>query len=301
VELAEADESIVALTAAMPEGTGLDKFRARFPKRFFDVGIAEQTAVLLAAGMACEGLKPVCAVYSTFLQRAYDQLNHDVALQSLPVTFALDRGGVVGEDGPTHHGVFDFAYMRHIPNLIVSAPKDENELAHLLYSAIYYGRGPWSLRYPRGAGQGVPSDGEWRTIAPGSAELLREGADVLLLPIGRMVYPALAAAEELASAGINAAVINGRFVKPLDENLILEWARRCGLVVTAEDGCLPGGFGSAVMELFWDRGFDGQIKLARLGYPDEFVVHARPEELLGRYNLTAGGIAAAARNLTKKK
>lgn len=301
VELAEEDERIVAITAAMPEGTGLDKFRARLPKRFFDVGIAEQTAVLLAAGMACEGLRPVCAIYSTFLQRAYDQLNHDVALQSLPVTFALDRGGVVGEDGPTHHGVFDFAYMRHIPGLIVSAPKDENELAHLLYSAVNYGRGPWSLRYPRGAGQGIVCDGEWRTIVPGTAEVLREGKDVLLLGIGRLVYPALAAAEQLARDGIDAAVINARFVKPLDEGLILKWAQACGRVLTAEDGCLAGGFGSAIMELLWARGFDGRVKLARLGYPDEFVAHARPDVLLDRYNLTAEGIVAAARNLMETK
>jgi 1-deoxy-D-xylulose-5-phosphate synthase len=295
VELAEEDESIVALTAAMPEGTGLDKFRERFPRRFFDVGIAEQTAVLVAAGMACEGLRPVCAIYSTFLQRAYDQLNHDVCLQSLPVTFALDRGGVVGEDGPTHHGVFDFAYMRHLPGLVVSAPKDENELAHLLYSAIYYGRGPWSLRYPRGAGEGISGNGEWRKIEPGSAELLREGDDVLLLAIGRLVYPALAAADALAREGINASVVNARFVKPLDEALITAQARRTGVVVTAEDGCLVGGFGAGVLELLAEKGLTRDVKLTRLGYGDAYVPHATPDELLRRYGLTAEGIAAAAR------
>ncbi len=268
------------------------------------VGIAIDRAVRLDEYDADPGIdaaKSMLGALARGLGAAYDQLNHDVALQNLPVTFALDRGGIVGEDGPTHHGVFDFAYMRHIPGLVVSAPKDENELAHLLYSAINYGRGPWSLRYPRGAGLGVACDNEWRTIVPGTAEVLREGTDVLLLAIGRLVYPALAAAEKLAKDGLNAAVINARFVKPLDEELILKWARVCGRVVTAEDGCLAGGFGSAVMELLWARGLDGQVKLARLGYPDEFVAHARPDELLNRYNLTAEGIAAAARKLANKK
>jgi 1-deoxy-D-xylulose-5-phosphate synthase len=278
VELADEDESIVAITAAMPEGTGLSLFRERFPERFFDVGIAEQTAVLLAAGMACEGLRPVCAVYSTFLQRAYDQVNHDVCLQELPVTFALDRGGVVGDDGPTHHGTFDMAYMRHLPHMVVSAAKDEAELAQLLYSAVYYDRGPWSVRYPRGTGVGVATGGERRKIEPGAAELLREGDGVLLLPIGRLVYPALEAAELLAKEGVEAAVINARFVKPLDEELILEWGRRCGAVVTAEDGCLAGGFGSAVAELLVDRRLGREVKLLRLGYPDEYVEHGTPQE-----------------------
>jgi 1-deoxy-D-xylulose-5-phosphate synthase len=301
VKLAAADADIVALTAAMPDGTGLNLFREKFPERFFDVGIAEQTAVLLAAGMACQGLRPVCAVYSTFLQRAYDQLSHDVCLQKLPVTFALDRGGVVGDDGPTHHGTFDFAYMRHLPNLVVSAAKDEGELARLLYSAIYYDLGPWSVRYPRGTARGVDMGDERRTIAPGEGELLREGDDVLLLPIGRMVYPALEAAERLAAEGVAAAVINARFVKPLAEELIVEWGRRCGAVVTAEDGCLAGGFGSAVAELLSDRGLAAEVKLARLGYPDEYVEHGTPQELLDKYNLNAAGIAAAARALRGRK
>lgn len=301
VELAEEDESIVALTAAMPEGTGLDRFRDRFPGRFFDVGIAEQSAVLVAAGLACQGFRPVCAIYSTFLQRAYDQLNHDICLQKLPVVFALDRGGVVGDDGPTHHGVFDFAYMRHLPNLVVSAPKDENELAHLLYSAIYYDAGPWSIRYPRGEGVGVTPDDEWRVIAPGQAELLREGEDVLLLAIGRMVYPALEAAEELAGEGIRAAVINARFAKPLDAELITKWARRCGAAVTAEDGCLIGGFGVGVLELLFESGLSGEVKIKRLGYPDEYITHGTPQELLDHYGLNAAGIAAAARELCRQK
>jgi 1-deoxy-D-xylulose-5-phosphate synthase len=301
VELAEEDESIFAITAAMPEGTGLSLFRERIPERFVDVGIAEQTAVLLAAGMACEGLRPVCAIYSTFLQRAYDQVNHDVCLQKLPVTFALDRGGVVGDDGPTHHGTFDLAYMRHIPNLIVSAAKDEAELAQLLYSAIYYDLGPWSIRYPRGTAVGVDM-GDWRqALEPGKAELLREGDDVLLLPVGRMVYPALEAAEELAKEGVKAAVINVRFVKPMDEALILEWSKRGGALVTVEDGCLAGGFGSAVAELLIDRGLAGDVKLARLGYPDEYVEHGTPQELLDKYDLNAAGIAASARALLKRR
>jgi len=301
VERAAADERVVAITAAMPEGTGLSLFRERFPERFYDVGIAEQTAVLLASGLACQGLRPVCAIYSTFLQRAYDQLNHDVCLQKLPVTFALDRGGVVGDDGPTHHGTFDFAYMRHLPNLIVSAPKDEAELVDLLASAIAYEEGPWSLRYPRGSGVGTERKGEPRTIVPGTAELLREGEDVLLLPIGRLVYPALEAAERLAQEGIEAAVVNARFVKPLDEARLLEWARRCGAVVTAEDGCLAGGFGAGVLEWLEAQGLAGEVKLHRLGYPDEFVEHGTPEELLEAYDLTAGGIAAAAAALLARK
>ncbi|UCH77826.1 MAG: 1-deoxy-D-xylulose-5-phosphate synthase [Candidatus Coatesbacteria bacterium] len=301
VERAERDERIVAITAAMPEGTGLNLFRERFPKRFYDVGIAEQTAVLLASGLACEGLRPVCAIYSTFLQRAYDQLNHDVCLQKLPVTFALDRGGVVGDDGPTHHGTFDFAYMRHLPNLIVSAPKDEAELVDLLASAIEYEEGPWSLRYPRGTGMGVEREGEPRTIVPGTAELLREGEEVLLLPIGRLVYPALEAAGLLAQEGIEAAVVNARFVKPLDEGLIVEWARRCGAVVTAEDGCLAGGFGAGVLECLEGQGLAGEVKLHRLGYEDEFVEHGTPQELLEAYDLTAAGIASAAAALLGRK
>jgi 1-deoxy-D-xylulose-5-phosphate synthase len=285
----------------MPEGTGTSLFRERFPDRFYDVGIAEQTAVLLAAGLACEGLRPVCAIYSTFLQRAYDQLSHDICLQRLPVTFALDRGGVVGDDGPTHHGTFDLAYMRHLPHMVVSSPKDENELAHLLFSAIYYEEGPWSVRYPRGAGEGAPNNGEWRTIRPGEAELLREGDDVVLLAIGRMVYAALAAADELAASGIEAAVINARFAKPLDETLIMERARRAGAVVTAEDGCLAGGFGAGVLELFAAADAAGDVKLARLGFPDEYVTHGTPRELLDKYGLNAEGIAAAARKLLQGK
>ncbi len=301
VELAAEDESIFAITAAMPEGTGLSLFRDRFPGRFFDVGIAEQTAVLLAAGLACEGARPVCAIYSTFLQRAYDQLNHDICLQRLPVTFALDRGGVVGDDGPTHHGTFDLAYMRHLPNVVVSAAKDEEELRQLLYSAVYYDLGPWSVRYPRGTAVGVGSSGEWRKIEPGKAELLREGEDVLLLPVGRLVHPALEAAELLSKEGVDAAVVNARFVKPLDEDLILEWGRRCGAVVAAEDGCLAGGFGSAVAEMLADRGAAADVRLKRLGYPDEYVEHGTPQQLLDKYNLNAAGIAAAASVLIRRK
>ncbi|MEE9456563.1 MAG: 1-deoxy-D-xylulose-5-phosphate synthase, partial [bacterium] len=301
VELAEEDEKIFAITAAMPEGTGLSLFRERFPDRFVDVGIAEQTAVLLAAGLACEGLRPVCAIYSTFLQRAYDQVNHDVCLQKLPVTFALDRGGVVGDDGPTHHGTFDLAYLRHLPHMVVSAAKDGAELAQLLYSAIYYDLGPWAVRYPRGTAVGVETGGERRALEPGTAELLREGGDVLLLPVGRVVYGALEAAELLAKDGVEAAVVNARFVKPLDEGLMLEWAGRCGAVVTAEDGCLAGGFGSAVAELLVDRGLAGDIKLARLGYPDEYVEHGTPQQLLDKYDLNASGMAAAAKGLLKRR
>lgn len=297
LELAEADEDVVAITAAMPEGTGLDTFREEFPDRFFDVGIAEQTAVLLAAGMVTQGLRPVAAIYSTFLQRAYDQLNHDVALQSLPVVFAMDRGGVVGDDGPTHHGTFDLSYLRHLPGFIVSAPKDENELRRLLYSAVYYDDGPWAVRYPRGAGEGVELEPGFKPLEPGKAELLAEGKDVLIIGIGKTVYPALRAAEALASDGISAAVINARFVRPLDEALIAEWARKCGNVLTLEDNVAAGGFGSAVLEFFNAEGLLNGVKLRVLGYPDVYVEHATQAEIFRDYHLDAAGIAEVVKEM----
>ncbi len=297
LELAAEDEKIVALTAAMPEGTGLDGFRSRFPDRFYDVGIAEASAVIIAAGMAVDGLRPVAAIYSTFLQRAYDIIAHDVALQKIPITFALDRGGVVGDDGPTHHGTFDFSYLRHLPDIIVSAPMDENEMRDLLYSSIYYDAGPWSLRYPRGSGEGIELRDGFQKIEPGTGVLMREGGDILLLGIGREVYRCMEAAEELAKEGIEAAVINARFVKPLDEELILEWAKITGKVLTVEDHQIQGGFGSAVLELFNERGLLDEVNLVLHGYPDEFVPQATPAQIYEAYGLDGVGIAKKARTM----
>jgi 1-deoxy-D-xylulose-5-phosphate synthase len=287
VHMAEKDPRIVAITAAMTAGTGLMRFSQRFPNRFFDVGIAEQHAVTFAAGLSTEGMRPVVAIYSTFLQRALDQVIHDVCLQNLPVTFALDRGGVVGDDCPTHHGVFDLSYLRFIPNLVLMAPKDENELQHMLYTSIQY-EGPAAVRYPRGPGEGVELSDELNEIEIGTGELLREGKDILLLPVGNRVYPALKAAEGLEKVGIDAAVINPRFVKPLDSKLILEWAEKTGRVVTVEDGGRMGGFGSAILELLASS-HHSRIKVAILGYGDRYMEHGTQEVLwqLGQIDVPA--------------
>ena len=287
VEMAERDPKVIAITAAMPDGTGTTEFAEKFPERFFDVGIAEQHAVTFAAGLACEGMKPVCAIYSTFLQRAYDQVVHDVALQNLPVRFVLDRGGLVGDDGPTHHGVFDLGYLRILPNVVVMSPKDENELRHMLYTMVEH-EGPIAMRYPRGAGLGVPMDAEPKRLPIGRAETLREGEDLALVALGSMVQPAMEAAEALAKRGIEAEVVNARFVKPLDESLLLGLARRVGLVVTVEEGQRTGGFGSAVGELFADRG--AECRLVSLGIPDAFIEHGAPGILRSNVGLTAEAI-----------
>ena len=295
VHLAEKEPKIVAITAAMPAGTGLMRFARRFPNRFFDVGIAEQHAVTFAAGLATEGMLPVVAIYSTFLQRALDQIIHDVCLQNLPVTFALDRGGVVGDDGPTHHGVFDLNFLRFIPNLVLMAPKDENELQHMLYTAIQH-NGPAAIRYPRGAGEGVELSDILHEIPMGKGELLREGTDILLLPIGNRVYPALEAALGLEKVGINAAVINPRFIKPLDNELILEWAAKTGRVVTVEDNARMGGFGSAVLELFAGN-THSHIKVINLGYGDKFMEHGTQEILWRKGKIDVPAITNAAMEL----
>ncbi|OGQ60285.1 MAG: 1-deoxy-D-xylulose-5-phosphate synthase, partial [Deltaproteobacteria bacterium RIFCSPLOWO2_02_FULL_53_8] len=248
IEIAAQDERVVAITAAMPEGTGLSKFAERFPDRFFDVGIAEQHALVFAAGLAKEGVVPVTAIYSTFLQRAYDEVFHDVCLQNLPVILALDRAGLVGQDGATHHGLFDIAYLRHIPNMSIAAPKDESELRHLLYSAVKYGR-PIAIRYPRGSCTGIDLTAPLQEIPFGSSEVLRDGKDALILAIGTMVAPALEAAVSLEKTGIRVSVINSRFIKPLDEALIIKAAACAGAVITVEEHALAGGFGSAVTEL----------------------------------------------------
>ena len=287
VRLASEDERIIAITAAMMDGTGVNEFKDRFPDRCFDVGIAEQHAVTFSAGLASQGMKPIFAVYSTFLQRGYDQVIHDVCLQNLPVIFALDRAGVVGADGPTHHGTFDFAYMRHIPNMVVMAPKDEAELQHLLKTAVDW-NGPVSIRYPRGEGIGIPFPDELVPIPIGKAELLKDGIDVLLLPIGSMVYPAIEAAEILERTGISLAIVNPRFVKPLDRELLLPLITRIGKVVTIEEHTLACGFGSAIAEMIDESGVAANIK--HIGIPDHFVEHGDRKTLLSRYGLTSEGI-----------
>jgi len=286
--MARRDDRVVAITAAMPGGTGLEGFSKKFPNRFYDIGIAEQHAVTFAAGLAVEGFKPFVAIYSTFLQRAYDEIVHDVCLQNLPVAFALDRAGIVGEDGPTHHGVFDFCYLRHIPNMVVMVPKDENELQHVMETARV-AQSPLAFRYPRGRGYGVPLDRQWRPIEIGKGELLRHGDHVAILAIGSTVLPSLEAAEELARHGIQAAVVNGRFVKPLDTELICRLSEETGRVLTVEENALEGGFGSAVLELLQARGLDA-VKVRRLGIPDVFVEHGPPERLRRIYGIDKAGI-----------
>ncbi len=289
--LAETDKKIVAVSAAMREGTDLVKFAQQFPDRFFDVGIAEQHAVTFAAGMATEGLKPVAAIYSTFLQRAYDQILHDVCLQNLPVIFAMDRAGIVGEDGKTHQGLFDISYLRPIPNIVVMAPKDENELQHMVYTAVQYGQGPIAFRFPRGDGYGVEMDSELKILPIGKGETLREGSDMCLVAYGSEVYPALQTAERLAERGIEAAVINARFVKPLDEELLLEAARKYHRIVTVEENVLAGGFGSAVMELYEQKGLN-EVEVHRVGIGDHFVTHGLPSVIRQKEGMLSDGILA---------
>jgi len=298
IKLAEDNDKIVAISAAMSEGTGLDLFAEEFPDRFFDVGIAESHGVTFACGLAVEGMHPVAAIYSTFMQRAYDQVVHDLCLQNLPVTLALDRAGLVGEDGPTHHGVFDIAYLRHIPNIIVMAPKDENELQHMIKTAVEY-EGPTAIRYPRGIGNGVPMDQELKTLSIGKAELIRDGRDVAIIAIGTMVTPSVEAAERLSAEGISVAVINARFVKPLDEEMILSVAKKTGWIVTVEEHALMGGFGSAVLECLDARGVTG-IKTHRIGLPDMYIEHGPQAVLRQKYGLDANGIFSSVREFVEK-
>jgi 1-deoxy-D-xylulose-5-phosphate synthase len=286
-KLARENDRVTAITAAMPAGTGLTSFSEQFPDRFFDVGIAEQHAVTFAAGLALGGMRPVVAIYSSFMQRALDQIIHDVCLPDLPVTFALDRCGVVGDDGPTHHGVFDLSFLRFIPNLVLMAPKDENELQHMLNTAVYH-NGPVAIRYPRGPGEGVELEKDLQRLPIGKGELLREGSDVLLLPIGNRVYPALMAAEGLKKLGIEAAVINPRFVKPLDNELICAWAEKTGRVVTIEDNVKKGGFGSAVLQMLCEVHLHIPVRL--LGYGNTFIEHAPQQILWKNHGLDVSGI-----------
>ncbi|HNT57555.1 MAG TPA: 1-deoxy-D-xylulose-5-phosphate synthase [Syntrophales bacterium] len=297
IRLASEDPRITAITAAMGTGTGLDEYAARFPDRFFDVGIAEQHGVTFAAGLAVEGFIPVVAIYSTFLQRAFDQVLHDVCLQNLHVVFALDRGGFVGEDGPTHHGLFDLAYLRSIPNMVVMAPKDENEFQHMLKTATEH-RGPIAIRYPRGAGAGVPLDTDLSSLPIGKGEILMDGGDVTIVALGTTVEPARAAAERLKAEGIGATVVNGRFAKPLDRELLCETAARTGRVLTVEENVLMGGFGSAVLECFQEAGLR-DVRIRRLGIGDEFVEQATQKELRRLHGIDEEGIYRAALEMVR--
>ena len=288
-ELMAADESIVALTAAMPDGTGVDKVLEKFPERSYDVGIAEQHAITFSAGMACEGLKPVAAIYSTFLQRAFDQVIHDVCLQNLNVTIAMDRAGIVGADGPTHHGLLDIAYLRGYPNIVLMAPKDEAEMRDMLLTAIEF-PGPAAIRYPRGNGHGVDISSSPKKVEIGRSEILREGGDIAIIAYGEMVYPSVDAGSKLAASGIQNTVVNARFVKPLDTDLILELARNNRLIVTVEDAYLAGGFGSAVLELLEENGLTDKVKVVRMGVPDQIVTHGDPKLLMAEFGLDVEGI-----------
>ncbi|MGD1906116.1 MAG: 1-deoxy-D-xylulose-5-phosphate synthase [Leptolyngbyaceae cyanobacterium] len=276
-KIAEDNPNVVGITAAMATGTGLDILCKKLPDQYIDVGIAEQHAVTLAAGMATQGLRPVAAIYSTFLQRAFDQIIHDVCIQKLPVFFCLDRAGIVGADGPTHQGMYDIAYLRCIPNMVVMAPKDEAELQRMIVTGIEYTDGPISVRYPRGNGVGAPLMEEgWESLPIGKAEVLRNGDDVLILGYGSMVYPAMQTAEILSEHGVEATVVNARFAKPLDEELILPLAQRLGRVVTLEEGCTIGGFGSGIAEALLDAQI--MVPVLRLGVPDVLVDHATPDQ-----------------------
>lgn len=279
--MAKSNDKIVAISAAMVEGTGLKEFSETYPDRFFDVGIAEQHGVTFAAGMAKEGMHPVVAIYSTFFQRSYDQIIHDICIPNLPVTLAIDRAGVVGADGPTHHGVFDLSFLRIIPNMVLMAPKDENELQHLLYTAISLD-GPSAIRYPRGSGEDIPLDNQFQRLAIGKGELLKNGKDILLLPVGNRVHPAMRAAKGLEKLGIDAAVINPRYIKPLDRELICDLAAQTGRIVTIEDNTRQGGFGSAVLELLSRCGISN-IQSSLLAHPDRFIEHG-PQKTLWRNN-----------------
>lgn len=292
VKLAKEDERIVAVTAAMPEGTGLLSFAETYPDRFFDVGIAEQHGVTFAGGLAAKGLKPVVAIYSTFLQRAYDQILHDICLEALPVVFALDRGGIVGEDGATHNGLFDFSFLRSLPNMVVMAPKDENELSRMLKTAIEH-NGPIAFRYPRGRGAGVEIDEEITAIPIGRGEILEHGDDILILAIGRSVRDALKAHSILVKQGISSTVVNCRFVKPIDTNLICSLAKKIPYIITVEENVLQGGFGSAVLEALNDQEISGFF-LKRLGIKDTFVEHGPQDYIRSKYGLDSEAIVNTA-------
>lgn len=295
VKLAREDKRIVAITAAMCEGTGLTAFEKEFPDRIYDVGIAEQHAVTFAAGLATQGVKPVVAMYATFLQRAYDQVVHDVATQNLPVVFCIDRGGLVAEDGTTHHGAFDYAYLRHVPNMVVMAPKDENELQHMMKTALQY-NGPISVRYPRGVSLGVTMDAAPQVLPIGKGELIKDGTDVAIIAIGVSVWQAHQAAERLSQEGVSTAVVNARFAKPLDQELIANVAKRVRYVVTVEEGCRMGGFGSGVLETLSEAGVS-DVRTKIVGLPDWYIEQGPQDLLRERYGLTAEGIYQSVKEL----
>ena len=295
LKMAKSDDRIIAVTAAMPEGTGLAKFAEAYPDRFFDVGIAEQHAVTFAAGLATEGFKPVVAIYSTFLQRAYDQILHDVCIEALPVVFAVDRGGIVGEDGATHNGAFDLSYLRSLPNMVIMAPKDENELCRMLTTSLAH-NGPIAVRYPRGTGEGVKMENQDLPIPIGKGEVLKKGDDVLILAIGRSVIEALTAHSTLTEQGISATVVNCRFVKPLDADLIGALAKEIPRIVTVEENVRQGGFGSAVLECLNDKRITGFL-LECIGIPDTFVEHGPQKVLRSKYGIDALAIVHAVKRL----
>ncbi len=292
--LADRDRKVVAITAAMPNGTALDLFRPHHPDRYFDVGIAEEHAVLFAAGMATRGYRPFCAIYSTFLQRAFDQIVHDVALQNLPVVFCMDRGGLSGDDGPTHHGLFDISYLRGVPGLVHMDPKDEDELQDMMYTALQH-NGPSAIRYPRGTGPGAALKAQPEALAIGRAEVLRDGSDVAIFSLGNMLPEAEKLARALEAEGQSVAVINARFAKPVDAACIVAYARRCDLLVTMEDHALAGGFGSAVLETLSEA--ELSTPLIRVGWPDQFIEHGRVDDLRVRYGLTAAAALERVRPL----
>ena len=286
VELARKDEKIVAITAAMPSGTGLDLFRPHHPTRYFDVGIAEEHAVVFAAGMATKGFRPVCAIYSTFLQRGFDPIVHDVALQNLPVLFCMDRAGLSGDDGPTHHGLFDIAYLRSVPGMVLMSPKDEDELADMMKTALQL-PGPSAIRYPRGVGVGVARKAEPELLTVGQAEVLQDGSDVAILGLGPLLGMAKELAQRLESEGYSAAVINPRFVKPLDREMLEVYAQRVAAFVTFEDHAKMGGFGTAVLEALQEMGCP--VPVVRIGWPDQFIEHGKVDELRVRHGLSVDG------------
>ena len=283
VKLADHNDKVVAITAAMPNGTALDLFRPHHPKRYFDVGIAEEHAIIFAAGMATKGLRPFCAIYSTFLQRAYDPIIHDVCLQNQPVVFCMDRAGLSGDDGPTHHGLFDISYLRGVPNIVVMAPKDEDELADMLQTSLEHD-GPSAIRYPRGAGPGVAVKEQPVALPIGKAEVLHEGSQIAVWGLGALVPMATAFRNQLEREGYSAALINARFAKPLDTDLLEEYARRVGLIVTFEDHVLMGGFGSAVLEYLSSRNL--RVPVVRIGWPDAFIEHGKVDQLREKYGLS---------------
>ncbi len=291
-KLADGNDKIVAITAAMPNGTALDLFRPRHPKRYFDVGIAEEHAVIFAAGMATKGFKPFCAIYSTFLQRAFDQVVHDVCLQNLPVVFCMDRGSLSGDDGPTHHGLFDISYLRGVPNIIHMVPKDEDELADMMYTAMLHD-GPSAIRYPRGTGPGVKVKEKPRELAIGVAEVMKDGQDIAIFGLGAMLPEATRLAKMLEREGFSAAVINPRFAKPIDHACVAEYGRHCGLLITLEDHVLAGGFGSAVLETLSE--LELPVPVVRVGWPDSFIEHGKVEALREKYGLTAEAALKKAR------